>query len=461
MTSVNKGDTEPTTGTGPDTDQPVVPDERAAIASTVPAANTTRAYFHLYVQRVRGGEMGSLPAFTALIALVLLFSALQPTFRGLYNLGNMLTEGSGPVLLAIGLIFVLLLGEIDLSAGFAGGVCAAVMVRLMVGYDQPWPVTIGAALLTGVVIGLLIGLLRSKIRIPSFVVTLAFFLAFQGVALFIVDNGPGAHGDVRITDNVVLALENDQMPLWAGWLLAIVLVVGYALIKLSALRARRKQGLLGEPVPVLALKISAFAVVAFVTVFLLNQNRSINRKPILTNVDGAIKLVRPPAVEGVPWVVLVVVVFFVLWTFVLSRTRYGRHIYAVGGNEEASRRAGIGVDRVRISVFVICSFMAAVGGIMIGSNVAAVSVQNYSGNTLLLAVGAAVIGGTSLFGGKGRVLDAVIGGAVVEVIQNGMSNLVQGTNGSSVQYMVTGVVLLLAASIDALSRRRAGASGLG
>ena len=163
--------------------------------------------------------MGSLPAVAGLIVLVLLFSAIQPTFRGLYNFGNMLTEGSGPVLLAMGLIFVLLLGEIDLSAGFAGAVCAAVMVRLMVGYDMPWFVSIGAALLTGMVIGMLIGLLVAKVRIPSFVVTLAFFLAFQGVALYIVNNGPGAHGDVRITDPVVLAFENSQMPKWAGWLL--------------------------------------------------------------------------------------------------------------------------------------------------------------------------------------------------------------------------------------------------
>jgi D-xylose transport system permease protein len=433
----------------------------AAVATTVPVANSAGGYFNLYLQRVRGGDMGSLPAIGGLVVLVILFSALQPTFRGLYNFGNMLTEGSGPILLAMGLVFVLLLGEIDLSAAFAGGVCSAVMVRLMVGYDLPWPVTIGAALITGMVIGLLIGLLRAKVRIPSFVVTLAFFLAFQGVALFIVNNGPGAHGDVRITDNVVLAFENSQMPIWAGWLLAVVLIAGYAGVKLSAQRARRRQGLAGEPTSVLAAKILGLAVGVLVMVYLLNQNRSINKTPVLTNVDGVIKKVTPPAVEGVPWVVLVLVAFFVLWTFVLSRTRYGRHVYAVGGNEEASRRAGIPVDRVRISVFVICSFMAAVGGIMIGSNVAAVSVQNYSGNTLLLAVGAAVIGGTSLFGGKGRVIDALIGGAVVEVIQNGMSNLVQGNNGSSVQYIVTGIVLLLAAAIDALSRRRAGATGLG
>ncbi len=436
-------------------------EQLAAVATTAPAANNARAYFELYLQRVRGGEMGSLPAAAGLVVLVILFSFLQPTFNSLYNLGNMLTEGSGPVLLAMGLVFALLLGEIDLSAGFAGGVCAAVMVRLMVGYGLPWPITIGAALLTGVVIGLLIGVLRAKVRIPSFVVTLAFFLAFQGVALFIVNNGPGQHGDVRITDQVVLAFENDQMPKWAGWLLAIVIIVGYAMLKLSAQRSRRKQGLLGEPTAITAAKIGAMTIGALGSVYLLNQNRSINSQPIPTNVNGQIKFVSPPAVEGVPWVVLVLIVFFVLWTFVLSRTAYGRHLYAVGGNEEAARRAGITVDRVRISAFVLCSLMAAVGGIMIGSNVAAVSVQNYAGNTLLLAVGAAVIGGTSLFGGKGRMIDALIGGAVVEVIQNGMSNLVQGNNGSSVQYIVTGIVLLFAAAVDALSRRRAGATGLG
>jgi D-xylose transport system permease protein len=436
-------------------------EQLAEVASTVHGANSAAGYFRLYVQRVRGGEMGSLPAFAGLVVLVILFSAIQSSFRGLYNFGNMLTEGSGPILLAMGLVFVLLLGEIDLSAGFAGGVCAAVMVRLMVGYNLSWPITIGAALITGVVIGLLIGVLRTKVRIPSFVVTLAFFLAFQGVALYIADNGPGAHGDVRITDPVVLAFENNEMPDWAGWLLAFVLIVLYAWVKLSAQRARRKQGLLGEPTIVLAAKIVTLTVVSVVVVYLLNQNRSINRTPIFVNENGHLVKRLPPAVEGVPWVVLVLVVFFVIWTFVLSRTRFGRHVYAVGGNEEAARRAGISVDRVRISVFVLCSFMAAVGGIMIGSNVAAVSVQNYSGNTLLLAVGAAVIGGTSLFGGKGRMIDALIGGAVVEVIQNGMSNLVQGNNGSSVQYIVTGIVLLLAAAIDALSRRRAGASGLG
>ena len=433
----------------------------AAIASTAPVEGGIADYVRTYQQRIRGGDMGSLPAVGGLVVLVILFSAVQPTFHSLYNVGNMLTEGAGPILIAMGLVFVLLLGEIDLSAGYAAGVCAFVMVRLMVGYNYNWFITMGAAVLTGVVIGFLIGWLRAKIRIPSFVVTLAFFLAFQGVALLIADSGPGPTGNVTITDHIVLDFANSQMPLWAGWVLAAAMVVGYAYMKISAQAGRRRAGLVAEPMSVMLFKIGALAVVSFGLVIALNQNRALHKTPtISTNAAGQFIKVYPPAVEGVPWVVPVLVVLFVIWTFVLSRTRYGRHIYAVGGNEEAARRAGIPVDRVRISVFVICSFMAAIGGIQIGSNVSAVAVANYGGNTLLLAVGAAVIGGTSLFGGKGRVLDALIGGAVVEVIYNGMADLVQGNNGSAIQYIVTGVVLLLAAAVDALSRRRAGATGL-
>src|SRR2546430_2458068 len=152
----------------------------AAAATTVPAGGTIEDHIRTYVQRIRGGDMGSLPAISGLLLLIVLFSILQPTFKGFYNIGNMITEGAGPIFIAMGLVFVLLLGEIDLSAGFAAGVCACVMVRLMVGYSMPWPISIGAALVTGVIIGLLIGMLRAKVRIPSFVVTLAFFLAFQG-----------------------------------------------------------------------------------------------------------------------------------------------------------------------------------------------------------------------------------------------------------------------------------------
>jgi D-xylose transport system permease protein len=250
------------------------------------------------------------------------------------------------------------------------------------------------------------------------------------------------------------------MPLWSGWALGGVVIVGFAITKFAAAQARRKQGLAGEPLGVTASKIIVLAAVTLGLIYLLGLNRALNATPTLQNVDGKFVKVFPPKVEGVPWVVPVLLGLFVIWTVLLGRTRYGRHLYAVGGNEEAARRAGIPVDRIRISVFVLSSFMAAVGGIMIGSNVSSVSEQNYGGNTLLLAVGAAVIGGTSLFGGKGRMIDAIIGGAVVEVIYNGTATLVHGPNGSSVQFIVTGLALLLAAAVDALSRRRAGSAGL-
>jgi D-xylose transport system permease protein len=335
------------------------------------------------------------------------------------------------------------------------------MVRLMVGYNAPWYLSIGAALVTGMVIGLLIGFLRAKVRIPSFVVTLAFFLAFQGVALYIANNGAGQTGNITITDKVVNAFDNGQLPIWGGWLLAAIVIGVYVLTKVSTQLGRRRDGLVAEPVLVMSIKVGALVIGTCATVYALNLNRSLHKEAVASNVNGHIVFISPPTLQGVPWVVPVILGFFAVWTFLLSRTRYGRHVYAVGGNEEASRRAGIPVDRIRISVFVLCSFMAAVGGIMIGSNVKSVSVANYGGNTLLLAVGAAVIGGTSLFGGKGRMVDALIGGLVVEVIYNGMSDLVQGTNSSAVQYVITGLVLLLAAAVDALSRRRAGAAGLG
>ena len=214
----------------------------------------------------------------------------------------------------------------------------------------------------------------------------------------------------------------------------------------------------------LAAKVGSLAVVSLVLVYALNQNRGLNQKPIrsVVYVNHVPKYVTisPPPVEGVPYVVPVLLVLFVALTFVLTRTRYGRHVYAVGGNVEAARRAGISVDFVRITVFMISSALAAVGGIMISSNVSSVAANSFGGNTLLLAVGAAVIGGTSLFGGRGRILDAIIGGAVVEVIYNGFGNLFKSTNSSAIQLIALGLALALAATVDALSRRRATSAGI-
>jgi D-xylose transport system permease protein len=360
----------------------------------------------------------------------------------------------------MGLVFVLLIGEIDLAAGTAAGVCAAVMGRLSVGYNAPWPLAIGAALVTGVIIGLGTGWLCAKIRIPSFVVTLALFLGFQGVVLYIVNNFKGPTGNLSITDNFIGGLDNGQMADWAGWLLVAILLIGYVAIKLWGSLARSRAGLPAEPVKVIAMKVVALAVITVIAVYLLNKNRALNQAPSLVNVNGHLVKKLPPALAGVPWVVPLTLFFLVLLTFVLTRTSFGRHIYAVGGNTEAARRAGIPVDRIRIACFVINSFMAAIGGILLASNTRSVDQAEGGGNTLLLAVGAAVIGGTSLFGGKGRPADAIIGGLVVAVIANGMADLVQGNNSAAVQYIVTGAVLLLAAAVDALARRRASARGL-
>ncbi|MGI8666114.1 MAG: sugar ABC transporter permease [Jatrophihabitans sp.] len=442
-------------------DSDLVDNDLATVAATAPIEGGLGDYFRIYTQRVRSGDMGSLPATAGLLVLVIVFWSLHSQFGSLANFSDLLKQSSPTIFIAMGLVFVLLLGEIDLAAGTAGGVCATLMARMSVGYGWSWPFAVGIALVAGLTIGLGTGWLCAKVRIPSFVVTLALYLGLQGVTLFIVLNGAGAHGNISITDNFITNLYNGQMDPWLGWLIAGIAIVGYALVKLQQVTSRSRAGLIAEPIALVVIKVIALAVVAAVVVLLLNKNRGGNGGSQLINQGGKLVLVKPPALQGVPWVVLLIGFFFVVWTFVLTRTRYGRHVYAVGGNTEAARRAGIRVDAIRISVFVISSSMAAIGGVLLASNTHSVDANTGGGNTLLLAVGAAVIGGTSLFGGRGRPADAIIGGLVVAVIANGMADLVQGNNRDAIQYIVTGVVLLLAAAVDALSRRRAGAAGLG
>jgi len=382
--------------------------------------------------------MGSLPAIMGIVVLCLVFGALRPVFFTPLNFANLLTQGAAVTLIAMGLVFVLLLGEIDLGAGFASGVCAAVMAVLLVRYGQPWYVAVLAAVVTGVGIGALQGWLVAKIGIPSFVVTLAAFLAWQGVVLLLIGEG----GNVSIRDNVVNAIANKNLTPVLGWGLFVATVLGFAAVEAQRARSRRASGLRSEPLSVIGSRVAGLAILGGVAVYLLNEERS--RNPAFVSL------------RGVPLVVPLILALVVLWTFVLSRTRYGRHIYAVGGNAEAARRAGIPVDRIRISVFVIGSAMAAIGGIVAASRATSVDPNAGGGNTLLYAVGAAVIGGTSLFGGKGRVIDAVLGGAVVAIIDNGMGLLGYS---AGVKFIVTGLVLLVAAGVDALSRRRAASTG--
>jgi D-xylose transport system permease protein len=338
----------------------------------------------------------------------------------------------------MGLVFVLLLGEIDLSAGFTAGTSAVVLAVLMTQRGWPWYLAVSVALLVGAAVGLANGLLVAVLGIPSFVVTLAGFLALQGVMLAVIGSG----GTIPIRDETILKIMNSNMSPVMSWVMWAVVVVGYAVVLLLGMRSRRAAGLpVGSPILPL-LRILVLAVLLGAVVALFNQERSIN--PALKSL------------KGVPVIVPITVIFVVVLTFILSKTSFGRHVYAVGGNTEAARRSGINVTGVKIACFMFCSTMAAVGGILLASRDNSVSPTTGGAQTLLYAVGAAVIGGTSLFGGKGRVLDAIIGGLVVAVIANGLPLITQK---SEIQFIITGLVLLLAAIVDALSRRRAAVTG--
>jgi D-xylose transport system permease protein len=395
--------------------------------------------FRDWMTRVRGGDVGSLPAALGLIALVVIFAALRPEqFTNSFNFANLINQAAGVTVIAMGLVFVLLLGEIDLSAGFTAGTSACTLAILLTENDVHWLPSVIGCLLTGAIIGTVIGLLVARLGIPSFVVTLAFFLSLQGTMLLLIGEG----GTIPIRDDTILAVMNDNLPVWLGWVLCIGGLAAYALVTFMTTRRRLAAGLQGAPMSLWAIKTVTLSAVLIAATAYLNGERS--RNPALTSL------------KGVPVVVVVLVVLLVVLTFLLTRTSWGIHVYAVGGNAEAARRAGINVFRLKLSCFVVCSTMAAIAGILLSSRTNSVSPSTGGQLTLLFAVGAAVIGGVSLFGGKGRVVDAVLGGFVIAVLENGMSLLNQPAGRV---YFVTGLVLLLAASVDAISRKRAAATG--
>ncbi|KQX76006.1 sugar ABC transporter permease [Aeromicrobium sp. Root472D3] len=412
--------------------------EQAGFANDLTQSNTLGDSVKAYVQRVRGGDMGALPSIAGLVVLFIVFGLANDRFLSNLNMANLATQAGSIIILAMALVPVLLLGDIDLSAGVAGSTGAAVMGLLIVDHGQGWAVAVVAGLLTGTVIGIVTGVLVAKLGIPSFVVTLAFFLGLQGVLLKLIGEG----GSVRIDQPVISGIANTNMSVLAGWIAAVVIIVVFAALRLLQHRRKVAQNLQHQPLAVVIVQIVAMAVVLLGITLILNQNRSVNPNfPI----------------EGIPYVIPLVVVLLIAWTFALGRTTWGRHVYAVGGNAEAARRAGINVDRIRISVFMMCTTMAVVSGIVLASYGGKVSTASGGGNTLLYAVGAAVIGGTSLFGGKGKASNAVVGGLVIATIANGLGLLAQA---SWINYVVTGGVLLLAATVDAISRRRRSATGL-
>jgi D-xylose transport system permease protein len=383
-----------------------------------------------YLLKIKSGDMGSLPAMLGLVILAILFTAMSPVFLTALNFANLFNQAATLIVLAMGLVFVLVLAEIDLSAGVTAGVSAAILV-ISLHNNVNWILSILIAIVAGVVIGYFIGVIVARVGIPSFVVTLACFLAFQGLQLLIIGNG----GLYRIENSQVLAIQNSNLTLLQGWIFYAVGILLFIYSGFAARRRRSRNNQPNRPMVFLYAKI-AFAVVAGAgVVAALNLERSSNKDfPI----------------HGVPIVIPVVIVLFVLGTFVLDRTKFGRHVYAVGGNPEAARRAGIKVTGVKIAVFTICSTTAAISGIISASRVG--SVDASMGRTIVLnGVAAAVVGGVSLFGGKGRLSQAVIGGFVIAIIDNGLG--LMGYN-SGINLLITGAVLLLAASADAISRKR-------
>ena len=385
-----------------------------------------------YWARVKAGDIGSLPAVLGLIALCLVFGSMSSVFLTPGNFANLITQAAAVIVIAMGLIFVLLLGEIDLSAGYTAGVTGAVLVILITNQGQPWYVALAASIAVGAVLGFLLGSLVARLGIPSFVVTLAAFLAFQGILLLLAGEG----GTIRVEDPTILAVENSNMSPAVSWIFFLIVAVAYVLSGLTAMNSRRKAGLKTELKKLWIIKTAGLLLITGLAVFALNLERSNN--PDLVSL------------KGIPYVVPVILLLLVIGTFVLGRTAFGRHIYAVGGNAEAARRAGIDVKRIRIAAFMICSSLAAIAGMIFASRQNSVSPTTGGSSTLLYAVGAAVIGGTSLFGGKGKMRDAILGGLVVAVIDNGMGLLGYA---AGIKFIVTGLVLLVSAGVDAISRR--------
>src|SRR3712207_3698199 len=318
-------------------------------------ADSFGASVRAYVDRVRGGDLGALPAVLGIVVLGLLFTILRPnTFPTPLNLTNLLVQAVPITLLAMGLVFILLLGEIDLSAGVVSGVAAAVMAQLLAEAGSPWYVSVVAAVVVGAVIGLLTGSLVGLVGIPSFVVTLALFLGWQGVTLRLIGQG----GTVPVRDPVISGISNNTLPLTLGWILAVLVVLLYAALQLNRWRSRRAKNLAHEPLVLVVGRIVLIAAIVLGVTAVLSVDRALS---------AAVDL------AGIPYALPLVLVLLLLLTFVLGRTSYGRHVYAVGGNTEAARRAGINVTRIRVSVFVIAATMAALSGIAAASRLGSVT----------------------------------------------------------------------------------------
>jgi D-xylose transport system permease protein len=399
-------------------------------------ADSLGDYMRAWGKRIRGGESGALPIIVGLIGLCIYFEAQSSAFLHAGNIVNLFVQAAAIILLGMAELYALILSEIDLSVGYVGAVGAALALALM-GTPQNWPwwaaVIVGLAACAA--IGALQGTLITRLRIPSFVVTLAGLLGWQGVMIAIFNTDKGAVGGViTISNNVITDLVSGNLTPAAGWIVFAVGLAIFAATNLFRTARRRSQGLTAPPMSITILTIVAVGVAGAAVVWVCNLNR------------GTVV-----AVQGVPWVIPVLVVIVVAQSFLLSRTRLGRYFYAIGASPEAARRAGIKVARIRTIAFALCSLTAGMSLIVYASRLGSFSVGYDGGSQVLYAVAAAVIGGASLFGGYGKAIHPVLGGLVIATLTNGLALLSASVAKIDI---ATALALMAAVAVDATLRRR-------
>jgi D-xylose transport system permease protein len=399
-------------------------------------ADSLGEYARLWLRRVRSGESGALPVILGLVAIVIYFQVRSSLFLSAGNLVNLMTQAAWIMMLGMAEVFVLLLGEIDLSIGYTAANGAVITLWMLPQvHAYPWWLAVLAGLAFTSAYGALQGLLVTLLKLPSFVVTLAGLLMGEGLLIYLVNTAaPNAGGNIRLFNNILYDIESASMNATASWIVMIVAVALGGTFLVLRDNNRRRSKLAAPPLSVTLLKVAVMAVAGVVVVLVGDTNRGV----------GFV------ALRGVPWVVLVVLVVLIAWSVLLSRTRFGRYVYAIGGNAEAARRAGISLTRIRVLAFTLAGLTAGIAGIIYASFNGSASSNVNGGQLVLYAVAAAVIGGTSLFGGRGRMLGAVLGGLIVAVIYNGLYLL--GTGAAAVD-MWTAIVLLAAATVDTLARR--------
>jgi D-xylose transport system permease protein len=431
LTSVNQ---EPASQDPPTADLITSPDASADLL-----ADSMGEYLRIVFRRIRSGESGALPVIIGLVAVVIFFQVRNSLFLSALNLVDLLEQSAFIITLGMAEIFVLLLGDIDLAAGFTAA-CGAVVALWMLALGDPWWAAVLVSLAACALYGALQGIIVSRLRLPSFVVTLAGQLGLSGLLLYLVGQtgNIGVGGVINLQSTVLNDIEAGSLTVTATWIVLIAIGVAAAAFLFYGDFRRRSAGLVAPPASVSLLKGGGVIAATVIVAFVANVNRGRNLVVI----------------QGLPWAVLVVLAILFAWTILLGRTRFGRYIYAIGGNAEAARRAGINVVRVRTLAFMLCGLTAGMTGIIYASYLGSISTDVDGGQNVLNAVAAAVIGGTSLFGGRGKMFHAVIGGLVVGVIYNGLELL--GLSASA-QLIWTALVLLAAVIVDRVTRRGANA----